>query len=216
MGGFFPFMFMMKNIILPIITYALISFSIQNWILSNELFLDSFTQSVSINKAEEMLAQMLKYSWLGYVVAPFLLILKWLFVSCLIYTALFFAQIETSFKALWRIVVLAEWVFVIAAAVKFCWFYFFATDYTLEDLQFCYPLSAANLFTPGELEAWWVYPFQLINLFELAYWVVLAYLLGKVLQQPTGKALEHVVKGYGTGLLLWVLLVVFITLNFSV
>jgi hypothetical protein len=97
-----------------------------------------------------------------------------------------------------------------------CGFTWFATNYTLEDLQFFYPLSAANLFAPNELEAWWVYPFQLINLFEVAYWVILAILLGRALQISTGKAAEYVIKGYGSGLLLWVLLVVFITLNFSV
>ena len=89
------------------------------------------------------------------------------------------------------------------------------TDYTLEDFQHFYPLSAANLFAPGELEPWWLYPFQLINVFEIVYFLVLAILLGKSLNITTGKAGEFVLKGYGTGLLLWVLVVVFITLNFS-
>jgi hypothetical protein len=198
------------------VSYFGLSLSMQYLLPTEQLLLDNLTQTVSLNKAEALLSQMANYRWVGYVLTPVLFLLKWFFVAGLLYTALFFANVQTSFKALWQIAVQAEWVFVAAAFAKFVWFYFFATNYTLEDLQFFYPLSAANLFTPDELEAWWVYPFQLFNLFEVAYWVVLAVLLGKVLQQPTGKAFEYVTKGYGTGLLLWVLLVVFITLNFSV
>jgi hypothetical protein len=206
----------MKHTLPLLVVYIGLAFTMQYLLPTDELLLDNLTQTVSLNKAEEVLAQMVKYRWVGYVLTPVLLLLKWLFVSSLLYTALFFANVKLGFKALWQITVQAEWVFVLAALVKFCWFYFFATNYTLQDLQFFYPLSAANLFSPAELEAWWVYPFQLINLFEVAYWLVLAVLLGKALQIKPGKAAEYVAKGYGTGLLLWVLLVVFITLNFSV
>lgn len=206
----------MKNILPILAAYFAISFAMQDLLHTEELLLESLSQTVSINKVEAMLNQMVKYRWVGYTLAPLLLLIKWFFVSSMIYTSLFFSRVQVPFGAVWTVALQAEWVFVLAAFIKFGWFYFFATIYTLENLQFYYPLSAANLFTPDELEAWWVYPFQLINLFEVSYWVVLAYLLGKVLQQSTGKALEHVFKGYGTGLLLWVLLVVFLTLNFSV
>jgi hypothetical protein len=206
----------MKQFLLLLIIYLSISFAMQYLLPADELLLDSLSQTISVNKAEEVLAQLVKYRWVGYVLSPVLLLLKWLLVAGLLYTALFFANVKTSFKALWHIALQAEWVFVAAAFIKFLWFYLVSTNYTLEDLQFFYPLSAANLFAPNELEAWWVYPFQLINLFEVAYWVILAILLGRALQISTGKAAEYVIKGYGSGLLLWVLLVVFITLNFSV
>jgi hypothetical protein len=205
----------MKRILFLLAAYTGLGLSMQYLLPTEQLLLDNLTQTISLNKAEEVLAQMMEYRWVGYALTPVLLLIKWLFVAGLLYTALFFSQVPVSFKSLWRIALQSEWVFVLAALIKFCWFYFFATNYTLQDLQFFYPLSAANLFTPDELEAWWVYPFQIINLFEVTYWVVLAILLGKLIQVSTDKAFEYVAKGYGTGLLLWVLLIVFITLNYS-
>jgi len=119
--------------------YLGIGLLMQYLLPTEQLLLENLTQTVSLNKAEALLSQMAIYRWVGYVLTPLLLFLKWLFVAGLLYTALFFAQVEISFKKLWRVAVQAEWVFVLAALVKFCWFYFFATNYTMQDLQFFYP-----------------------------------------------------------------------------
>jgi hypothetical protein len=65
------------------------------------------------------------------------------------------------------------------------------------------------------LEAWFVYPFQVLNLFEIAYWLLLAYLLGKALQTHTDEGLKIVAASYGSALLLWVVAVMFFVLNYS-
>lgn len=205
-----------SHIAILLFSLLILSFVNQKLIVTLDLLVESYSQIVSLSKAQNLVNSFSKYQWVSYLAIPIILLLKWLLVSSLIYSALFFAQIETAFKDIWRLAIQAEWVFVIAALVKFCWFYFFNTNYTLEDLQFFYPLSALNLFTPEELESWWVYPLQLVNAFEVTYWFVLAYLLGKAIKRSTSKAFDFVVLGYGSGMLLWVLLVVFITLNFSV
>jgi hypothetical protein len=61
-----------------------------------------------------------------------------------------------------------------------------------------------------------------LNLFELAYFLALAILLVNVINQANeertvnfGKSLQLVTASYGSGLLLWVVFVMFITLNLS-
>lgn len=61
---------------------------------------------------------------------------------------------------------------------KIAWFYFFQLNYTLEDIQYFYPFSALNIVGYEGLQPWFVYPIQVLNLFELAYWFILAYLIG--------------------------------------
>ena len=122
---------------------------------------------------------------------------------------------EIKYKKLFNLVVKAEFIFLLVILVKTAWFYFFQTNYSLEDLQYFYPLSALSIIGYEGLQPWFVYPFQVLNLFELAYWFILAYLLGKELESTTDKGLSIVASSYGVGLLIWVVGVMFLTLNMS-
>jgi hypothetical protein len=92
---------------------------------------------------------------------------------------------------------------------------------TLEDLQF-QPLSTMELLNAKSIDPLFVYPLSLINVFELGYFLVLAWLLVNVINEANeerpvgfGKSLKLVTASYGSGLLLWVVFVMFITLNLS-
>lgn len=99
---------------------------------------------------------------------------------------------------------------------KTAWFYFLQTDYNLEDLQYFYPLSALNIVGYEGLQPWFIYPFQILNLFELAYWLILAYLIGEEINDTEStKGLQIVASSYGISLLIWVIGVMFFTLNIS-
>jgi hypothetical protein len=62
---------------------------------------------------------------------------------------------------------------------------------------------------------WFIYPFQVINLFEFAYWFILASLISKELKTTTSKGFSIVASSYGVALLIWVVGVMFFTLNMS-
>jgi hypothetical protein len=63
----------------------------------------------------------------------------------------FFSKNKNTFK-LWGFVIIAEFVFLLVPIFKIIWFYFFQTNYTLEDIQYFYPLSALNIVDYKELE----------------------------------------------------------------
>jgi hypothetical protein len=88
----------MKQFLLLLIIYLSISFAMQYLLPADELLLDSLSQTISVNKAEEVLAQLVKYRWVGYVLSPVLLLLKWLLVAGLLYTALFFANVKLALR----------------------------------------------------------------------------------------------------------------------
>lgn len=98
---------------------------------------------------------------------------------------------------------------------KNCVVLLFQTNYTLEDLQYFYPLSALNIVGYKGLESWFIYPLQVLNLFELAYWLLLAYFIGKLAftEKDKGKPMDLgfkiVASSYGSALLLWVVVVMF-------
>ena len=109
----------------------------------------------------------------------------------------------------------AEFVMLIPGLVKLIWFLFVQTDYTLNDLQLFYPLSLLNLFEPGTLEQYLLYPLQVLNLFEVAYWFALAYGVARVINASLERGFGLVMASYGSGLALWVVLVMFLTVSLA-
>lgn len=163
-----------------------------------------------------------KWQWASYFFIPLLALLKINLISSVLYVGTFFySKTKITFKQLFSVVVKAEFVFLGVGVLKIVWFYFFQTNYTLEDLQYFYPLSALNIVGYKGLEVWFVYPFQVLNLFELAYWLILAYFIGKLAftakdkGKPMDLGLKIVASSYGSALLLWVVVVMFFTLNYS-
>lgn len=144
-----------------------------------------------------------------------LLIKTSLIASVLYIGTFFFSKITVSFKQLWSILVNAEFIFLLVPVFKIAWFYFFQPNYKLEDIQYFYPLSVLNIIGYKGLEPWCIYPFQTLNLFELAYWLILAYYIGKFTQSNMDNGLKIALYSYGPALLLWVVTIMFFTLNFS-
>ena len=77
------------------------------------------------------------------------------------------------------------------------------------------PLSLESLFGYANFERWYIYPMQVINLFEVTYWIILSVLLARELQISRSKALVLVAGSYGAGVALWVTGVMFLLLNFG-
>ncbi|WP_300977543.1 hypothetical protein, partial [Flavobacterium sp.] len=149
-----------------------------------------------------------KWQWLVYLIVPIGLLCKITFISSIVYIGAFlFIKKQITFKKLFNIVITAEFVFLLVPVFKIIWFYFFQTNYTLEDIQNFYPLSALNLVGYNGLEPWLIYPFQVLNLFELAYWLLLAYYIGKASETTMDHGLKIVASSYGSALLLWVVVV---------
>jgi hypothetical protein len=124
-----------------------------------------------------------------------------------------FAQLEESFSKFFHIAVNAEFIFVIPGIIKLFWFSFLDVNYTLQDLQYFSPLSVLNLMNQSQVEPVFLYPLQLLNLFEVAYWFVIAYELKPVLNNSFSYRLGFLAKTYGTGLLVWVIFVMFLIVS---
>lgn len=201
-------------IILMLLTFCLGVLS--NYLIdANKLFINSLTEQFSFNQIQEIITIQKKWKWIGYLFTPIFLMLKISIIAVILDVGYFFFGKEIKYKKLFNIVVKAEFIFLLVIVFKIVWFYFFQPNYTLEDLQYFYPLSALNIVGYQGLDTWFIYPFQVVNLFEVAYWFVLAYLIGKEINETTEKGFSIVASSYGVGLLIWVVGMMFLTLNMS-
>ena len=156
-----------------------------------------------------------KWKFLGYLFIPLFILIKTTLVTSVLYVGVFFfSKIEVAFYKIWSIVVSAEFIFLLVPIFKLIWLYFFQTTYNLEDFQYFYPLSALNI-TGFAIDKWFIYPFQVLNLFELAYVIYLGNQIGKITETNSDIGFKIVGYSYLPALLFWVVLIMFLTLNYS-
>lgn len=182
----------------------------------DSLIYNSIADKLSTQQITEYFEFQEKWKWLGYIILPILFVIKTSAVASVCYIGgFFFSAKQIAFKKLFNIVITAEFVFLLVPVFKIIWFYFFQTKFTLEDIQYFYPLSALNIVGYEGLEPWLLYPLQTFNLFELGYWLLLAYYIGKETETTMDHGFKIVASSYGSALLLWVVVVMFFTLNYS-
>ncbi len=195
----------------------LIVIAIKYLLNSDKLFYNFYSQQLAQEQVEKIIESQQKWGWVGYFVIPLMVLIRTSLVAICLSIGMFFYNMEHpfKFKQFFRIAIIGEFVLVLVGYFKLGYFYFIKTDYTLQDLQQYYPLSYINFLDLEKIQPWLAYPLQTINLFEIAYFFVLVYGLWKLLKNNYTKSLEIVAISYGSGLLIWLGLVMFLTLNMS-
>jgi hypothetical protein len=156
-----------------------------------------------------------KWYWLTYCYIPIIIVIKISIITTILYIGLFLNKKILKYNLLWNSVLKAESIFLLVPILKMLWFSFFQAKYDLNDVQNFYPISAINIIGYKNLETWFIYPLQVLNLFELYYIIYLSYEIGKLTNTNTDYGLKIVALSYVPALLLWVAVVMFFTLNYS-
>ncbi|WP_428655089.1 hypothetical protein [Runella sp.] len=204
--------FLLSLLFLALATFGILS----NYILiSDTLYFNTFAEQLTYEQIEAVITQTKEWQWVGYALIPLIVLIKLTLITACLSLGVYFFTNHFSFKAAFRVALEAEFVFLIPVFLKIVWFAVFQTDYTLQDLQSFYPLSALNFFDSTQVQPWLIYPLQLFNVFEIIYWVLLAKGISQLIEHDMGKSMEVVMASYGTGLLLWVAVVMFITVSYS-
>ncbi len=191
----------------------LIIFSSNYILISDEMFFQALGNQLSYERIASLIESNKKWSWVIYPLTPFLFILKFFIVVLCLYVGTFLFNVDLSVKSLFKITVLGEFIFLFPSIVKLFWFGLFQTSYTLSDLQYFSLFSLLSVLDSGEVEGWLLYPLQVINLFEVLYWLFIAHQIRILSNISFAVSLKFVASTYGVGLLLWVIFVMFLTLN---
>lgn len=176
---------------------------------------NSLSEQLSANRIHNLLENQKKWQWLSYIFVPVFLLIKCLLVAVAIDVGALFLEIELKFKKAFKIAMVSEIASIMLIATKFGWFFYHRDTLSLEYVQGFMPLSLSSLIDTSSIDKWFIYPIQVINLFELAYWFILAYFLSIEIKKPFNKAFQFVVSTYGVGLFIWIIFMVFLILNFS-
>lgn len=193
----------------------LITYLTSNMLISDELYFTHFGEQMTFEQINSLLDFQYKNQWISYMIIPVVYLIKFMLVAIVLLTGSIFYNIKITFKKLFQIALVAEFLFFVPSFIKLVWFLLVNTDYELIDLQSFYPLSLLNLTNVGSLPQWLLYPLQLVNVFEIIYWFLLAYGISLVARERLTKMLGLVASSYGVGLFVWVIFITFLTINLS-
>lgn len=210
-----------KTYIILSVLSILITYAINSIFLTTDLYYQLFGERLAFERIDDMLNIHKRWQGVSYIILPFFVLLRAFYTSIFLYTGIFFTELKIEFCKIIKVALLSDFIYILAGLVKLIILIFFKQVNTLDDLQF-QPFSIMELLNKNTVDPLFVYPLSLINIFELGYFLILAWLLVGVINEANGerpvkfgKSLQLVTTSYGSGLLLWVVLVMFITLNLS-
>mgnify|MGYP004453431945 FL=1 len=182
----------------------------------NTLIYNSLIEKLSIEKADEIFNNARKWQLLGYVFIPLFLFLKTQLIAGILGMGSMFYSKVLPHKKLWGIVLKAEFIFILLAFIKIAWLFFSGTDFDIDTIENFQPLSVLSLIGYESVDLWYRYPLKVINLFEILYCIVLAFLIDRLLKEKNkNSGILIVTSSYAPTLLLWIAGVMFLTLNLN-
>jgi hypothetical protein len=112
-------------------------------------------------------------SGLKMVAIPFIYLWKFTVIAFVIWVGCFMFGYRVTYSQCWGVVIGAEFIFLVPEVLKIIWFMVVHTDPTYHDIRAFYPLSLMHFFDYYGIDNRWAYPLRALNLFEIAYWVML-------------------------------------------
>jgi len=200
-------------ILILIIFNVLTAFCNRYFLFNDELYYGSLSGQLSDGQIANLLTFIKDWEWMGYMILPVLLIIKFLLVTVCLAVGYYFITSVWNFRLFLKATLFAEFIFILSAIVKLYWFGWAHTSYSLNELQNFSPLSLSSLITLDEADGWLRYPFQVISLFELAYCTILVIGIRQLLQTSWGQAARLVVFSYMPALIVWMVVVMFLSIS---
>lgn len=200
-----------------ILISLIIAYIFNSLININTLIYNSYSEQLAQEQVDKLFEVHKKWKWISYAIIPILILIRSSLVTLSLSIGMFFYDTENKIKLkqIFRITLFGEFVLLLVSVFKIFYFTFIKKEYNLEDLQQFYPLSYINILDIKNIDPWLIYPLQTINFFEVGYFFVLVFGLHKLLKSKFSKSFEIVTISYGTGLIIWLGLVTFLTLNIT-
>lgn len=203
-------------LLLLLAVYTLL-FASNELVFTDDLIKQSFLlENLSLNKVQELIDFRNNWNWVNYVLLPFILISKLSLISLWILSGSILVNLRVSFKEVFRVVLVAEFIWLIPSFISFIWLGIISSSFTLQSIQYFQPLSLLRFFHAPSLESWIIFPLKSINLFELVYTILLAIGIMRVINSSFSKALKFILPVYGSALVTWIIFVTFLSINLGV
>jgi hypothetical protein len=188
---------------------------LDRFVITYKVFYQSYAAKLTNEKIQELAHIISNVKWFVYVLTPIWYLIKFGIIAAVLATGDFLLNYKIGFRKLFQVAMVAETVFLIPQFIKLFWFLFFKQAESIQQVGSFEILSIYSLFKDQEIYEWLKFPFSLANIFELIYWLLLAQGIRYVTKFSYNKSLKFVLTTYCSGLLLWVVFIVFLSITMN-
>ena len=172
------------------------------------------TQNMPESMKLEIINQVSKYRLVTYFVSVLITLIRITYVAVCFYIGGFFFDSfgKQKYKIYFNIALKADAILVgytLLYAVSILIFGYEKALYIFQNT------SLLCLFNLETIEPWMVIPIGTLNIFEVLYWFFLVALLLVVFRKSHKETMNFVISTYGTGLMLYILVMMFVVLYIS-
>ena len=195
------------------VAWLLAAYAQQEWVLTEEVYFNSLGSQMAYERIADYLSFLDRIRWVSYLALPIMLLIQVALVAFTLNVGALVADHPITYAKLFGIALRAAAVFAIAFLVRVGILLVIGIEHTDDVIKLDY-LSLLS-WVQHLVPQWLWYPIGLFNVFELCFVLALASGLKQVLSFPYPKALWFTVCSYGTGLLVWAMLIVFLNITLS-
>lgn len=194
------------------IAFVFITFCVNYILLDDALFYKSFNEILGVERISQIIDQQRFFQKIGYGIVPFILLVRAFYTTICLAIGVLITEQNLKFSQCFNIAIKADIIFLLELIIKIDYFSLFEAN-SLQEINIRI-FSIFQWMGVDNVEQWLSYPMNVVNIFELIYWILLALFLSDYTKRSFGSSLGFVAKTYGIGLLLWVVFIMFIVLNF--
>ena len=194
--------------------YILLTFLANRYVYTSEFYYSLFHNTLDSDRIDQLVDRNHRFQWVSYFIQPLILLLRCGIFASVLFAGLLLTKESLSFGKCLKIVIIADGMALIVTLIRTAWFILRPASTPL-DFQTFYPLSIIQLLDIQKIPKYLIYPLQQINLFEICYWILLAFGIRTLTGRKWGASFSMVAATYGISMLIWILVVVFLTLQFS-
>lgn len=195
-----------------VLIHLLVLIYSQTFILSDNLYRLIAGSQMTDRQFDDYLEFIHTWQWVSYLFIPLALLFRICFTWICLKAGSFISEQFTD-ASFWKIAIQAEIVFAVGSVAGLLYTEFFVNVESLEQLS-VNPFSL-QVFVSNYVPKWSNYFFNTLNIFELGYVFVLAYLIAEEAKNKVLPSLKFVASTYLPGLALWVLLVSYLSVVFQ-
>jgi hypothetical protein len=183
------------------------------YIVTFGAFERSWSDRLNADELAAYFSQKERMEIFGYFALVTYLLLKYSIITLLLQAAADFSGHKVGFREVFKLVMIAEVVFLVPQSIRVVHF-MNAAGYTLDQYNHYDPLSLSALIG-SQNSGPWQFALQTLDLWEVLYWVLLADGLRQLLGVRRNVAARLVLCSYIPSLLLWLIMIAFITFTVS-
>ncbi len=183
-------------------------------IVTKDVYYNTLGEQLTIERIDEMLEKQSKWKWVSYLLIPVVIAFQAFWVTLCLNCGTIMMNYKIRFRPLFTLVLRSSIVFLLMK-LALTFILLFTKIQIFDNLITANKFALAGFVDKSDVPRWLMYPLSILNIFEVAFWLLLTFGMSRLLQRPFKASLGFIATTYGFGLLMWMVFIIFLQLNLS-